>query len=161
MNLSADIGSMLQPPLLTPPECGNVNFRGKPSRVRRRTRRKETREAGNVKYQSEEVLVNNDENEDQKPHNGNTCASDDTNAACEDFIGPITNYDDDDDSSLTFGTATPFISLEKTSSASPETKLDDRTLDSLTKEEFFSIMDNFKSSVLKDLSSITLFDGNT
>ena len=92
VNLSADIGSMLQPPLLTPPECGNFNFRGKPSRVRRRTRQKETREAGNVIYQSEEVLVNDNNNEEQKPHNGNTCASDDTNAACEDFIGPIHSF---------------------------------------------------------------------
>ena len=59
----------------------------------------------------------------------------------------LTNTHDDEEAGITFGTATPFISKEYISSDNLETKQNERPLDSLSKEEFFSIMENLKQAL--------------
>ena len=64
---------------------------------------------------------------------------------------------------LCFGTTTAFISNDETKTknsddhSSSTSNTDDKPI---SKEDFFAIMDDFKASVLKDLSSISLFDSS-
>ena len=142
----------------------HFNLREKPSKVKRRSRRKEARKAVNESSQPEEAIISEVEETTPYVDNG-TAAATNTSELSGDRNGPdiemnLTNTDDDEEAGITFGTATPFISKEYISSDNLETKQNERPLDSLSKEEFFSNLDNFKASVIKDLSSITLFDAN-